>query len=311
MKNQMTKYRVNQSIESWKNQTWTSLNDKKKNSQSQSRKRDRSRVKNDDLTLSTSNLLDAVFAMKAFFSADDIYSIRNSWMINNESNIHICNESMNHRFHLERQKNNDQVLADDHLTKIESYDTIKLIVQTLNESNLITFTNVTYIPSFMTNVVSNHLLKIKEVFLDDWKKHIHREEKTIVYVTKYKAHYLLKNNVRVVFSTVKFKNISTDSKTFIKNKITSSINWYQMLEHVFFKVIKHLQVSAKKMKINSIIEMFKTSACDSCALSKIHRIISQSTENIESSTVFLVWSTSRVLNRILCSNSILEHLQMS
>ena len=94
------------------------------------------------------------------------------------------------RYQLEKQ-NDDQV---------KSYDTNKIIVETSNELDLITFVNVTYVFLFMSNVVSNHLLKMKGVFLDDWKKHIHREGKTIVNVQSIKItifwRIMFKSHVR-------------------------------------------------------------------------------------------------------------------
>ena len=52
----------------------------------------------------------------------------------------------------------------------------------------------------------------------------------MIYITKYKDHYLLKNNVQIACVTTKFKDILTDSNLLIKNKIASSMNSHQSLE---------------------------------------------------------------------------------
>ena len=104
--------------------------------------------------------------------------------------------------------------------------------------------------------------------------HLHRDGKTVGLVERYNGHYLLENNVD-----------STLSAYFAVTKSGSQEDWHQRLAHASEDAIKHLKMSAEGVKVIDG-RVPKTNECETCALSKAHQIISQSSDKSEYSDNF-------------------------
>lgn len=153
-----------------------------------------------------------------------------------------------------------------------------------------TLLNVAYVSGFMTNLVSQSILRSKGLYFDDWKMHMHREEKTIGFVEEYNGHYIIENNmIKTAASTT---TADTTSSAFTGNSSTTTLaiaksgttnDWHQILGHASHEAIKHLENATQGVKISDNARVPRTNECKTCALSKSHRIVSRSPDKSESS----------------------------
>ncbi len=139
-----------------------------------------------------------------------------------------------------------------------------------------TLLNVAYAPGFMTNIVSQDILYTKGLFFDNWMMHLHRQGNTVGYVERHNGHYLLENNVG--------KEVTSEPAVFA-TKTGTMTDWHQILAHASHDVIKHLEESAEGVEVKDKDDgqVPKTNECETCALSKSHRIISRSNKMSETS----------------------------
>lgn len=144
---------------------------------------------------------------------------------------------------------------------------------------MMTLLNVAYVSNFMTNIVSQDILYDKGLYFDNWKLHLHREGQTVGFVERHQGHYLLENNIR------RTPQPDKQSATFAASAKTATMEeWHQILGHASHDAIQHLEDSAEGVKVvdkgNS--QVSKTNECETCALSKAHRIVSRKPEKSES-----------------------------
>lgn len=118
----------------------------------------------------------------------------------------------------------DTMLVGTKQVRIEYYGTIIINVLMSTGPNIMTLINVVYIPEFMTNIISQSILKAKRLCYDGWKDHLHCEEKIIVKMSKYNRYLLLKDNVQAIFAAKQLKNTSKTTNLQGKKKIASSHN---------------------------------------------------------------------------------------
>lgn len=228
----------------------------------------------------------ATFVTNSVFAVDEKFSIRNSWILDNGSDIHVCNDTMLHRFRKEKNApSNHTLIAGARRCTIEAYGTIKITADSPTGPKEITLQNVAYVPDFMTNVTSLFLMRKKGVHFDSWKSHLHAAGKTLYLVKQVGGHDLLEDNTSAVFITRRLKDTSNPTEVPTKKKVASSYDWHRLLAHASAEVIGHLQSSAQGVEVtdSAKINVPKTNECEPCALSKAHRIISRSTELAETS----------------------------
>jgi hypothetical protein len=141
-------------------------------------------------------------ARTALSISRDSYSIRSSWILDNEANNHVCNSTMRSRFVWEREASSDDFLmTGTQRLSIKCFEIIKILVATPTDLKEMTLLNVAYIADFRINLVSKNRLYVKSLYFDHWKLHLHRDESTMITVKRYNEHYLLKNNITASAST--------------------------------------------------------------------------------------------------------------
>ena len=117
-------------------------------------------------TSESSNAPDtATFAISTFYTTN-AYSLRNSWILDNGSNDHVCNSIMKHRFIKTREGTEEKVTAGSEILEIKCYGNIQIIVSSSTGLKLITLIDVCYVPDFMINIVSDYRLFLKRVYFD-------------------------------------------------------------------------------------------------------------------------------------------------
>ncbi len=255
-----------------------------------------SQNRQDDMT-SVTNV--TFIVIRSSFSAE-IYILRNAWILDNESNIHVCNDTMLSRYIKHRDLNFENCLiAKTQRLSIESYEFIILIVDTFRDLESMTLMNVTYVADFMTNTITLNLLIATKMHFDLWKMHLHSKDNTLIHVKSQDDHYLLKNNKSLQLQTF-FVKKKTDSSQNSSEKVTKIMNWHRIMKHAFNEAIQHLQAAAEKMIMSDVKIMSKTHQCETCSLSKIHKIISRSSDNAEISSI----SVYRIIYDLMIMSSI-------
>ena len=263
----------------------------KKNKEYLQKKSEEEKKKNQQQNESKDKDVGAFTVVRTAFSAafsTDHYSLRGSWILDNGSNSHVCNLTMKSRFKWQRGGGGDYLTAGTQRLSIEAYGTISITVPTPTGPQRMTLLNVAYVANFMTNLVSQDLLYVKGLYFDNWKLHLHRKGVTIATIKRYNGHYLMEDNVdhASIAASYPASVITTQSSS---AKVATAYEWHQMLAHAFSEVIQHLEASAEGVKISDKdakgnINVPKTNECESCALSKAHRVISRSPDNAETFT---------------------------
>ena len=152
MKDQKTRTDVKQTIKQIKERkyrkdqkTASEMNEQKPKNDEQNFKTDKVKRKN----------IEAFITIRTvFFFSIDSYSIRESWILNNESNSYVCNSTMRSRFERQRDESEDYLTVDTQRLSIECYEIVRIIVATLTRSQNMTLLNVAYVNKFMINLIS-------------------------------------------------------------------------------------------------------------------------------------------------------------
>ena len=115
----------------------------------------------------------ASFAVQA---TDMTYPLESSWISDNGLDTHVCNSTMLSRFTQTRSAHpKDQFTAGTQTLPIECFGTIDMTIQTPTGFQLLTLGEVAYVSQFLTNIVCEERLHIKDVFFSSQKMHLHRD----------------------------------------------------------------------------------------------------------------------------------------
>lgn len=211
--------------------------------------------------------------------------IQNSWILDNGSNIHVCNRSMRDRFIHKRDGTGESLAAGAHRNEIEAYGEMIIRVPSPEGMKEMRLLEVHYVPNFMTNIVALRRLRKRGVDFDSYHLHLHTAGKTMWHVKEFDGHYLLEDNRPASFVAGRLQGTSTATRVSIVNKVATSNDWHRMLGHVSSEAIQHLQTSAEGVIITDSPKSSvpKTHQCEPCALAKAHRVISRSPAIAESS----------------------------
>jgi hypothetical protein len=169
-----------------------------------------------------------MFIVVRSFFLIEIYILQNAWILNNESNIHVCNDTMLSRYIKHRNLNlEDCFIAKTQWLLIESYESIIFIVDTFRNLESMTLMNVTYVIDFLTNTVILNLLIANKVHFDSWKMHLHSKNNILIHVKCQNDHYLLKSNKFLQLQTF-FVKKKTDFFQNSNEKKTKIMNWHKL-----------------------------------------------------------------------------------
>jgi hypothetical protein len=131
---------------------------------------------------------------------------------------------MRSQFVLERDESREFLMTSNQRLSIKCFESIKIIVATLTDLKEITLLNVAYIANFITNLVSQNRLYVKNLYFDNWKLHLHRDESTMITVKRYNEHYLLKNNITAFASASAPSSALTFAPASVLLKLLTSRN---------------------------------------------------------------------------------------
>ncbi len=120
----------------------------------------------------------------------------------------------------------------------------------------------------MTNLVSGSMLADKGLYFDTQHEHLNVSGVTIFYAPRRGKRYLLENNV--------ISRESVSQGAFASTKSGTTSEWHQILAHAGNDSVQHLADAVKGVKVTNKDKVTKTNGCETCALSKGHRIVSRS-----------------------------------
>jgi hypothetical protein len=131
--------------------------------------------------------------------------------LNDESNTHLCNSSMSHRFKKIRNATQN-LLASNEFLKIECYETINIELNAFNDCKWrIILNNVAYVSDFLINLMIIRLFRVKQHFFDDQRMIIHHENKIMRLIKHIHDKNVLKNNsTSLINSFVKESSLKWD-----------------------------------------------------------------------------------------------------
>ena len=140
-----------------------------------------------------------ITAIASFFFALFNYFLQSSWILNNESNTHICNKIMLHRFRKTRDISSNEIIADKTRSEIEIIDEIEISINVFEEKiwkNLLI--DICYIFNFMTNIAAQRKFRIKRIYFDDQNMRLCIiADQTLNLMKHIHNHNLLENNITI------------------------------------------------------------------------------------------------------------------
>ena len=143
-----------------------------------------------------------------------------------------------------------------------AYGRISLTVNTPTGTKQLNISEVTYIPDFMTNLISSTYLEDKGLWHDPEHQRLHRKGETIIKCIRNGGHYLLEDNTD--------GNRDVAPATFAATKVGTTHDWHQLLAHAADDAIQHLTQAAEGVEISDHAKVPPTNKCETCALSKAH-----------------------------------------
>ena len=157
---------------------------------------------------------------------------------------------------------------------IVGYGKLHVNVMQNGEHRTIELFNVAYVPDYLTNLVSIDLAKRKGVYFDNRRMMLYIENnKLFCDVKAYGAHYLIEDNT---------KGPPSESPNLLTNfvvKQATEADWHSILGHASAEAIQHLEASTEGVKILQSTEVTpRTPQCEPCALSKLKKIVSYSSD---------------------------------
>lgn len=127
------------------------------------------------------------------------HSLRSSWILSYASTIHVCNDTMKHRFVKEKDGGGQCIIAGTQEVPVVAYGHIRIEHEGERGTKGMTLTNVAYIPDFITNYVSGHILRMKGVHLNTESGRLHRHGSTYGYAQRKFRLYLMEDNTEASF----------------------------------------------------------------------------------------------------------------
>ena len=226
--------------------------------------------------------LHGAFPIRSSFAVGG-YPLRSSWILNHGSDIHVANDTMQHRFIKERDcTDGSTIAAGRELLAVAAYGKVVVNIQTPTGNKTITLLNVAYIPDFMVNIVSGSILEEKGLHFDTQHRHLHQDGQTVAFAPKVENHYVIENNTKSTANV--FVGAIATSTAF---KTGTAYKWHQLLAHASSEVIEHLAQAAEGVRVTDATSeaVPKTNKCEICALAKAHKLVSRSSAKAKTSFV--------------------------
>ena len=186
---------------------------------------------------------------------------------------------MKYRFIKKRNDDDQCIIADIQSLSVKTYDSVKITFEVDYENKrTMILTNVNYVLKFMINIISDYILHIKDVDFDTQHTKFHKNDSIFGFAKAKHDHFVMKNNFESMFHQAFFFAIDSIIK------LITTKNWHKIFVHANNNVILNLERSIKNVKFSNDTKLSKTNECKTCALAKMHKIISRSNEKLKTSS---------------------------
>ena len=178
----------------------------------------------------------------AVLSNNTSYALKNSFILDSGATAHVCNDK--DRFITFRKAQEEQLIAGNTTIPIIGFGNIQITIQTPSGSRVITLLDTAFVPSFHTNVVALRRFNQKNVYWDQMKNILIRDNKTFGYIQEKHQQWVLEYNP---LSDSAFPAHSAKPRS-----LRASIKtWHRRLGHLNKEALKHLLSQANKDPINN------------------------------------------------------------
>ncbi|KKF97213.1 hypothetical protein CFO_g467 [Ceratocystis platani] len=203
---------------------------------------------------------------------DHFDRLRDSWIYDTGSDVHVTNTRMG--FIETRKVQNEWLAAGSQKVEIEAYGEVVIPISGPKKTEFIKLTNVAYVPDFLTNLVSNKLLKARGVYLNTRDNALFSDDEPVFARLRELDGHLFVNfghdTPMELFQSSAFAVTSAAPR----KPITATENrWHQALGHPGPDVMEHLVKAVDGVK--GVEHGPTTIECQTCALSKAHAIVSR------------------------------------
>jgi hypothetical protein len=211
----------------------------------------------------------------AVYSASQDYKLKNHWILDSGSNIHVTN-SLEDYSETAKATADDKIIAGATVYDIVSYGTTEVPVATASGGGYITLLNVAYIPNFMTNLVSLGKMVQKGVHWDTEKNNLRYKGKHLCHVHQLGGHWTLTptpiqrktdlplNHTAMVTAQAK--------STAPKVRTSTAREWHNLLGHPSHEALGHMVNATRGVLMT---DSPKFGVCDPCKLSKATELVSR------------------------------------
>lgn len=220
----------------------------------------------------------------ATFSVTE-FPLLSSWILDNGSDINICNRTMLHRFRKTRDAPKSRIVTGKWKLEVEAIGEIEIHMPAPDGGDYtVLLKEVSYIPDFMTNIVSQYYFRDNWIFIDESRMRLHCEGKTLAWIQRLHGKDVLEDHtVDHINGYVPQLISSSHAASKVPSKSATAVDWHHLLAHASDEVIRNLPAAAEGVKMTDDINVPKTHECEACALAKMHQIISRSHDKEENS----------------------------
>ena len=128
-------------------------------------------------------LAESFAILNVFSTMQQIYKLINFWILNENSDIHVCNNFK--RFYLEKTANEKNIIiVEKTIHQIKTFEIVNIITKNLRELISIKLLNMILIIDYFINIICLNRFENKNIFHDSKNDHLQRKNETFCYVKK-------------------------------------------------------------------------------------------------------------------------------
>ncbi|KAI0992461.1 hypothetical protein K3495_g15724, partial [Podosphaera aphanis] len=213
----------------------------------------------------------------ALATADSECILKNSWILDGGSDVHICNDMSKWDFKISKKaENGASVRAGNSSIQIEAYGSAKVKVDTPNGKKHITLSNVILAHGFLTNIVSMQLLNKSGLHWNSrTPKRLEFEDHSLACLLYQVGGHISFNNPEEELprNTALMARVTHDPNL----RTVTEAKLHQILAHASPEVVTHINGPDFKINIDKSVLSPKTNKCIPCSLAKSKRLVSRQT----------------------------------
>ena len=220
-------------------------------------------------------------ALSVFSAMQQIYKLINFWILNKNSDIHVCNNFK--RFHLKKTiSEKNIIIVEKTIHQIKTFEIVDIITKNFRKLISIKLLNVILIIDYFINIICLNRFENKNIFHDSKNDRLQRKNETFCYVKKMNRYKILKYNFLQSFQTDETSKIFVSSSIFSQILKTIETDWHNILDHASFEILFNFEKTTENIKIIASESVSIINLCEICAFIKAHKLIFKRFDHDES-----------------------------